>query len=84
MANFSLGEMKEIMRSCAGVDESVNLDSDVCDLSFEDLGYDSLAVLEIAAVIQNQYAVVIPDEMVNELQTINQFTDYVRTRLSAA
>ena len=84
MADFGLGDMKQIMRACAGVDEAVNLDGDVGDLPFTDLGYDSLAVLEMAAVIQNQYAVVIPEEMINELKTMGEFTDYVRTRLSAA
>jgi act minimal PKS acyl carrier protein len=80
---FTLDDLREIMRVCAGVDESVDIDSDIGDLTFEDLGYDSLAVLEMASKVQNELGVVITDDAAEELTTPRSLVDYVAIRLAA-
>jgi len=46
----------------AGIDEGTNLDGDILDTDFDDLGYDSLALLETAARITREYQIVIDDD----------------------
>lgn len=69
MGKFSLDDLREIMRRSAGVDESIDLDGDIADAEFGELGYDSLAVLELASQVQREYGVRIPDEAVQEMPT---------------
>lgn len=80
---FTLDDLREVMRACGGVEEGVDLDGDIADVSFEELGYDSLAVLEMAAKLQNHLGVVIPDEMAEELLTPRALTEFVDVRLVA-
>jgi minimal PKS acyl carrier protein len=79
--SFTLDDLREIMRACAGVDESVDLESDIGDITFEDLGYDSLAVLETAAKVQNKWGVLIPDDQTDQLVTPRSLVEYVCLRL---
>ncbi|GAA4616662.1 acyl carrier protein [Actinoallomurus liliacearum] len=81
--SFTLDDLREILRTCAGDAESVDLDSDIADVTFEELGYDSLAVLEVAAKLQNHLGVVIPDDATEQLPTPRALTDYVNLRLVA-
>ncbi|MEV4188193.1 acyl carrier protein [Streptosporangium canum] len=83
LGSFTLDDLKEVMRACAGVTESVDLDSDIADVTFEDLGYDSLAVLEMAAKLQNHLGVVIPDDVADQLPTPRALAEYVNVRLAA-
>ncbi|ACZ87056.1 acyl carrier protein [Streptosporangium roseum] len=81
--SFTLDDLKEVMRACAGVTDSVDLDSDIADITFTDLGYDSLAVLEMAAKLQNHLGVVIPDDVAEQLPTPRALAEYVNVRLAA-
>ena len=69
MSSFTLAELRELMRSATGVDEGVDLDGDISDIEFSELGYDSLAVLELASQIQRKHGVRIPDDLVAEMNT---------------
>jgi minimal PKS acyl carrier protein len=79
--SFSLDDLRVVMRTSAGVDDSVDLSSDIGDITFTDLGYDSLAVLQMAARIGNEYGVNIPDDAVAELPTPQSLVDYVAARI---
>nr|WP_221463074.1 acyl carrier protein [Streptomyces olivoverticillatus] len=70
------------MREGVGVDEAVDLDGPILDTPFSSLGYDSLALLEIAARIQNQYGVAIRDEDVELLATPRAVLEYVDAHLA--
>jgi act minimal PKS acyl carrier protein len=81
-ASFTLNDLREVMRACAGVDESVDLGSDIGSRTFEDLGYDSLAMLEMIAKIQNMLSVVITDDAAKKLTTPQSLADYVAAQLT--
>jgi minimal PKS acyl carrier protein len=83
MTGFALDDLRKIMRACAGVDESVDLDGNIGEVTFEDLGYDSLAVLEIAAKIQNELGIAIPDDAVGYLLTPQAVIEYVNVWIAA-
>ena len=81
---FTLDALLEVMRSCAGVEDSVQLDVSNADVEFEELGYDSLALLEVAAQVQRQYGVTMPDEAVEYMLTPNQAVEYINEQLTKA
>jgi act minimal PKS acyl carrier protein len=73
--------LKDIMRACAGEDESVNLDADFESSTFEDLGYDSLALLETTSRVERLYGVKLPEEELSELHTPAEFLTLVNKYL---
>ena len=54
-------------------EESINDDLNI----IEDLGADSLSVVEIVMDIENEYDVSIPDEDAEELQTVGQLREWL-------
>ncbi|WP_280723143.1 acyl carrier protein [Kitasatospora sp. MAA4] len=50
------------MRESAGQDEAVDLEGDILDTHFQELGYDSLALLETTSRIAREYGIAIADE----------------------
>ncbi|HEV2376981.1 MAG TPA: acyl carrier protein [Streptosporangiaceae bacterium] len=84
MRELTLRGLIDIMRECAGVDETVDLDSEVGDVSFEDLGYDSVALLETAGRIEREFGVVLGDETVEEAKTPQLLLDCVNQRIAGA
>ncbi|MGB3440122.1 MAG: acyl carrier protein [Actinophytocola sp.] len=82
MSEFTLSELKEIMRTSVGVTEGVDLDGDIVDVEFADLGYDSLALLEVASQVERRYGVPIPDEAVSEMPTPGRALEFINARLA--
>jgi act minimal PKS acyl carrier protein len=70
---LTLDELKTIMRACAGEDEQIDLDGDILDTSFVNLGYDSLALLETAARIERAYGIKLDDDTVADARTPRAF-----------
>jgi act minimal PKS acyl carrier protein len=77
MARINLDELTQALTECAGADEEVPLRSEALDTPFTDLGYDSLALLETAALIQQRYGVALTDEEVTDIETPREFIDRV-------
>jgi len=84
MPTFTLDDLRQIMRACAGVDESVDLDGDIDDVAFTDLGYDSLAVLELQSQIQRRYDVPMSDDAQQYMGTPADTVGYVSGLLRTA
>jgi minimal PKS acyl carrier protein len=83
MTRLSLDELKRIMQSCAGADESVDLTQDVAEMSFEELGYDSLAVIEVTTRLAQRFDIRIPEADSGILDTPARMVDYVNGKLGA-
>ncbi|MEV6674493.1 acyl carrier protein [Streptomyces sp. NPDC051162] len=82
MANFTVDDLKRILRAGAGVDEQIDLDGEnIADRQFADLGYDSLALLELANRIEREYAIQIPDGDLEHTKTLREAVAYVTSRL---
>lgn len=47
------------------------------DTRFEDLGMDSISLVELALLIENDLAVIVTDEQLIELGTIGATSDYI-------
>ncbi len=84
MALFDADAFRRVTRASVGVDDGVDLDGDILDTPFTDLGYDSLAVLEIANKVEKEFDVGLPEDKVGELDTPRAFIDYVNGLIGVA
>jgi minimal PKS acyl carrier protein len=69
MSTFTLDELRRILTAVAGADEEVDLSGDISGTAFEDLGYDSLALMEMGARISQEYGITMSDDAVAEFET---------------
>lgn len=67
MAQLTLDELRTILVACAGEDDSIDLSGDILDITFEDLGYDSLALMESASRIERELGVALSDDVTEAL-----------------
>nr|CAP12602.1 acyl carrier protein [Streptomyces olivaceus] len=81
---LTLDALVAVIRRCAGDSDVTSLDGDILDTPYQDLGYDSLALLEIFASLERDYAVPISDEEVFETRTPRQTLDLINDRIKAA
>lgn len=79
MAGFGIEELRVIMRGAAGSEDGVDLDGEIAGVPFVELGYDSLAVLEMMSEVQRRYGVTVDEDVVFELQTPQDAIDHVNT-----
>lgn len=84
MSQFTLDDLRRLLREAGGVAQDGQLDGDILDTAFTDLGYESLAVLELSALIQRERGLEIPDDDMAELKTPRQVIDYVNDPRPAA
>ncbi|MFD8492872.1 acyl carrier protein [Amycolatopsis sp. NPDC059657] len=83
MAKMTLGELTGLLRECAGEAEGVDLDGEVLDTEFDELGYDSLALLQVTGRIEREYGITLADDTVSEAHTPRLLLDVVNESLSA-
>lgn len=65
---MTIEALRGILVECAGGDADA-LPRDMVDIPFDELGYDSLVLIEASATLKRQHGVVIPDEQLTELRT---------------
>jgi act minimal PKS acyl carrier protein len=70
---LTLDDLKRVLLEGAGTQEGVDLSGDILDVTFEDLGYDSLALLETAARITREYRVRLDDDAATSAATPREF-----------
>jgi len=76
---FTFADVKNILVNRVGLPEDSVPDDP--SLSFDDLGLDSLAFVEIQLAIQQEYGFSIPDEDAQEITTIGDAIAYSNRRL---
>jgi acyl carrier protein len=74
-------EVIEIIRSVANLDKSATIDT---QSSLKELGVDSLEVMNVFLNIDEKYAIEIPDEEIDRLDTIDKIVDYLTQQLVKA
>lgn len=80
---FTLSDLKRILLESAGADDS-GLDGDILDSHFDELGYESLALLETGSRIEREYGITLDDSVLGEAVTPRALIDAVNSRLGAA
>lgn len=69
MSEFTMDDLRDLMRTSVGVDEGVDLDGPIDDTELTELGYDSLALAEVLSQINRRYKVSISEDAAVELTT---------------
>lgn len=80
---MTIDDFRRILIACAGETDAV-ANGDFSDIPFEELGYDSLALLESAARIEHEFGVKVPEERIHDLLTPREVLDLVNSVLAAA
>lgn len=81
---FTLADLTRILLEGAGADETVDLDGDILDLGFGELGYESLAMLETGGRIEREYAITLDDGALSDEATPRSLIEAVNARLTVA
>jgi minimal PKS acyl carrier protein len=81
---MTIDDLKQILREAAGTDDSVDLDRNILDVEFADLGYDSVALLETGGRVELKYGVVLPDEAIAAMPTPRTFLTLVNDRIAGS
>jgi act minimal PKS acyl carrier protein len=84
MRTMTLDDLLKILTEAAGYGDSLDQATDVAAAEFEDLGYDSLALLETAARIEQDFGVTLPDDQITESRTPRELLDLVNSSLAEA
>jgi act minimal PKS acyl carrier protein len=79
----TLKDLVAILREFAGEEEPGRLDGAILDVSFADLDYDSVSVLEVTGVIERRYGIQLADEAASEAETPRVLLEMVNTALAA-
>jgi len=84
MRQITLRDLQDIMRECAGEDESAQSLEQAPDEAFIDLGYDSLALLETQARVKREYGVEFSEDDLADITTPREFVEFFNSLLLAA
>ncbi|MEU4654928.1 acyl carrier protein [Streptomyces sp. NPDC023723] len=82
--SFTLDDLRAVLLRAAGTDDTVDLDGDIADLDFADLGYESLALLETAGQIERTYGISLDEEAFADARTPRRLIALVNTHLSVS
>lgn len=75
---LSIEDLRGILIDCAGGDA---LPADIADVPFEELGYDSLALIETAAVLKRDRGLIVPDDLITEAHTPGELLRLINDRI---
>ncbi|MFF3907749.1 acyl carrier protein [Streptomyces sp. NPDC001848] len=81
---FTIDDLKRILLEGAGADESVDLDGDILDRRWDELGYESLALLETGSRIEREYGITFDETSVTEAETPRALLELVNAQLGAS
>ncbi|MFD0854539.1 acyl carrier protein [Actinomadura adrarensis] len=84
MSELTLEDLRRLMRASAGDDETVDLEGDILDRPFEELNYDSLALLELSVQLFQEYGIEVEDDALTDLKTPGAVLDHINALKSAA
>lgn len=84
MAELTLDEFIGLVEAHAGEPDEGNLDDSVIDVLFEQLGYDSVRLLEVLSQIKNRYGLDLSEEILSETRTLRQTLDKINELIATA
>lgn len=80
---LTIEDLRSILRTAAGEDEAIDLDGDILNLTFEQLGYDSVALLEACGSIEREHGIELEDTTIADADTPRALLAIVNAQLAA-
>ncbi|CAL9641762.1 acyl carrier protein [Streptomyces sp. enrichment culture] len=85
MATFTQADLVGYIRQAAGEDDAFDLDGDIAEITFSDLGYDSVAMVEITLLVERGLGISLPeDDRASKNATPKEFIGLVNELLPAS
>ncbi|MEU4026047.1 acyl carrier protein [Streptomyces anulatus] len=81
--HFTFDDLRIILREAAGLEDEV-LGDDALDAAFEDLGLESLALLETGSRIEREYGITLDDNSLTGSKTPRALLEIVNGELATA
>ncbi|GAA0941698.1 hypothetical protein GCM10009560_53860 [Nonomuraea longicatena] len=78
-----MAEFIELLETHAGEPDEGRLDDSVVDVLFEQLGYDSVALLEVLSQIRHQYGIDLAEEILADMKTPRQALHTINELINA-
>ncbi len=79
LTKFGFADLRRILVERVGLPEQDVVDDP--SMTFEQLGLDSLAFVEIQLAVQQEYGFTIPDEDAHHIKTVGDAIEYTNRRL---
>lgn len=79
LSEFTLDDLKQVMQG--DPDVLLKEEGDVLDTHFSELGYDSLAMLELSGRVQRDFGISLPDESIHHMETPRQALKYINEQI---
>lgn len=88
MSELTLSGLMEVLRESAGADnlaegQGAAESAAYGDVSFNDLGYDSLALLETLSRVERRYGLRLSDDIADTTRTLNWMLGQINAALTA-
>jgi acyl carrier protein len=83
LQELTIDDLKRILREAAGETDGIDLDGDILDVTFADLGYDSLALLETGSRIEREQGIALEDSTIADAGTPRALIAVVNEQLAA-
>lgn len=81
VARFTLDDLSAVLHTDTGLDDAEAVTAANAGRPFDELGYDSLAVLELVSQLRRHHGVHVPDEALSEIPTPLSAVEYVNRLL---
>ncbi|MGH3466491.1 MAG: acyl carrier protein [Thermocrispum sp.] len=81
-AEFTLDDLKRILLEAAGEEDGAEVDPGALDVEFDQLGYESLAMLETGLRIEREFGIKLDDDTIFESATPRALIDAVNAHLT--
>lgn len=83
-APFTLIDLTRILVEGAGNDDGIDLEGDILDTRFADIGYESLAMLETGSRIEREYGITLDDFALSDASTPRTLIRTVNGKLTGS
>lgn len=84
MRQFTTTDLIPYLLAAVGDDDDITLTSRADDIPLNDLGIDSLAVIDATSHIERDLGITLPDGSTAEIETMGDFCSVVNAQLVAA
>lgn len=82
MPRFTIDDFRRLVGDAAGMDLALDLNRESLDIPFAELGFDSIVLLEVAALLEEELGVPVPGGALAGLRTPRDAIDYVNAALT--
>jgi len=82
MTTFGLEDLKRLLTSDSNTSDGSEITESSLTDEFTELGYDSLALLELVSKVEREFGIKLPDDALENMLTPKSTVDYISARIA--